>query len=115
MYPDEFEDVDRIDPANPVEQDTYKPPRRVRQRLPLSTSYEYNDGDYGYDDGVGEGDDDELSRPRWTTRRVLLVVITLMIVISLLLLDLMPLLTQFWQSFPSDFFQRPDPTFIPGA
>lgn len=109
MYPDEFDDVDRRDPANPVEPEAYRPPRRVRQRLPVSSSYEYDDGDYDY------ADDDDVSRPRWTTKRVLFVVIALMVVISLLLLDLMPLLTQFWQSFPSNFFQRPDPTFVPGA
>lgn len=99
MYPDEFDNPDL------AEQEPYQPPRRVRQRLP-ATAYDSDDEDY---------DEDELSRPRWTTKRVLLVVITLMIVISLLLLDFMPLLTQFWQSFPSNFFQRPDPTFIPGA
>lgn len=97
MYPDEFDNPDL------TEQEPYQPPRRVRQRL---QSPSYDDDDY---------DEDEIPRPRWTTKRVLLVVITLMIVISLLLLDLMPLLTQFWQSFPPNFFQRPDPTFIPGA
>lgn len=104
MYPDEMNDPDRIG----HDAQLYQPPRRVRQRLYARS---LDDGENGED----YDDDDGVLRPRWTRGRILFVIITLILVISLLLLDLMPLLTQFWQSFPPNYFQRPDPTFIPGA
>jgi hypothetical protein len=77
-------------------------PRRVRQRLSA-------------DDLAALDDEDGGPQRFWTARRVALIFITLLLLVSLIALDLMPVLTQFWQSFPEDFFRRPTPTFLPGA